>query len=637
MTHATFHDDSTQDVDATFIKHALDEADVNALRMALYQATGDESLIRMRLQHLEAHGGATTLTTLAPEHHEEVKDKMFAFIRAGGKAGKIPNTPELRRMMEAMLGRPLSEKEFVHQKQLLAFDDFPYAADWHAGKRVPEGFRVAIIGAGISGIVTGIHFQRLGIPYTLYERRHEIGGTWSINNYPDVRVDTTNFVYQFSFEKNYPWSEHFCRQVEVKRYLEHVARKYGVFDNIVFDTDVTKAVWDEKRASWSLTLGDERQAQANVVVAATGLFGVPKRLDAPGVESFAGDIVHTTDWSPDMPLRGRKVAIIGNGSTGVQLLSKVAAQAEKVTVFQRTPQWISPRERYGEPVSAEMRWLLDNVPHYWNWSIYSLSAMGLSHQPVQEIDREWQSSGGLISECNDGYRAGLTHYIESELGERTDLIEKVTPKHAPMARRLIVDNGWYKSLLRDNVELVTESIERITPSGVQMQDGKLREFDLIISATGFQTTKYAWPTEYDGANGANLHERWEREGTPRAYLGLAVPDFPNLFFLYGPNSQPRAGSLISWQEIWSRYCAQAIVDLLESGHRAMTVRHDVYEEYNRRMDAAAEDIVWNEPLAKARNYYVDSSGRSSVNAPWRMEDFYQFFVNQSLDDYELLA
>jgi 4-hydroxyacetophenone monooxygenase len=624
-------------VDDAFIQRAFEEADLNALRMALYQATDDETLAQMQVRKVEAHGGATSIVTLAPEHHDLVKRMALDFLRTGGKAGPIPADAKLRQMMEMLLGAPLTDKDFTYQRTIPAFDDFPYGACW-TGERpsAAADFHVAIIGAGISGIATGIQFERLGIPYTIFERQPELGGTWSINTYPDVRVDTTNFVYQFSFEKNYPWREYFGRQAEVRDYLEHVARKYGVFRNIQFNADVTEARWDEDAAHWTLQVAGTTQGfRANAVVAASGLFGVPKPFDIAGADGFAGEIVHTARWHKDVDLRGRRVAVIGNGSTGVQLLARIAEEADQVTVFQRTPQWISPRERYGQAVSAEMRWLLDTMPHFWNWSTYSLGAMGLSHQPLQDMDYAWQAAGGTISEQNDKYRANLTEYIHAQLGDRHDLIKQVTPRHAPMARRLIVDNGWYKALLRANVALVTAPIERLTQHGVRTVDGQEREADLIVAAIGFQASKYCWPMDYFGLGGGSLHERWDKEGTPRAYLGITIPDFPNFFMHYGPNSQPRAGSLMAWQEIWSRYSAQAIVHLIENGARAMTLKSDVFERYNENLDRAAASIVWNEKASRDRNYYVDDSGRSSVNAPWRMEDYYQFFHNKSWDDYDI--
>jgi 4-hydroxyacetophenone monooxygenase len=622
-------------VDDALLDQALAEADLNALRLALYQATGDEELAEMPISRVEVNIGARDKAVLDTGSRAELRRKLVQYLRDGARPGPIPDDAKLRRMLALLTGKTLSDVQFAYHRTILAFEDFVYGANWHGEPPViPEGFEVAIIGAGVSGIATGIQFERLGIPYTIYERRGELGGTWSINTYPDARVDTTNFVYQYSFVKNYPWTEYFARGGEVRNYLENVARRFGVYDHIRFDSDVREAHWDEDSAIWTLAVADTK-VKANVVIAASGLFGVPKVLNLPGQDRFKGEIVHTTRWRGDIDLRGRNVAILGNGSTGVQLLAKVASQAKQVTVYQRTPQWISPRERYGEPITSASRWLLDTVPHYWNWTIYSLLDLNLSAQALQEFDAEWQRKGGAVNERNDHFRDSLKKYIRDQLEGDEDLIAKVTPDYPPLARRLIVDNGWYTALLRDNVELVTDEIDGFTEDGIRVESGTVRPTDLVIAATGFQATKYVWPMQYYGRKGRRLEEFWESEGAPRAYLGMAVPDFPNLFIHYGPNAQPRAGSLMAWQEVWSQFSAQSVVDMLEGGHRAISIKPEVYERYNADLDEASLNIVWSDPSAGARNYYVDAKGRSSVNAPWRMEDYYQYFLNRSLDDFEV--
>jgi len=632
---------NTDQPNEAFIRRALDHADLNVARMALYLATGDESLTKIRLNKTPVRGGAAITTTIVPEDQESLKKKILEFLLTQAPRAEHSRLEdaEIRRLMELMSGEALSDKEFAYRRDMLALDEFPRAASWTHGKpALPEGFHVAIIGAGMSGIITGIQFERLGIPYTIYERRNEVGGTWSINTYPDVRVDTSIIQYQFSFEKRYPWTEFFARQPEMRRYLEHVARKYGIMAHIRFDRDMQLAEFDEQSATWAMTFkrsdGSTERGRANVVVAASGLFGVPKKLDIQGRDEFQGEILHTTQWRDDIDLSMRNVAVIGNGSTGVQLLSTIASKAKRVYVFQRTPQWITPRERYGAPIPEELRWLIQRMPYYWHWNMYSMLSIGIDPQNLQEMDPSWQNRGGLVNQRNDALRAFLTGYIESKVGHRPDLFSKLVPTYAPLARRLIVDNGWYEALLKEHVELVTDPIALLTPHAIRTVDNKERPVDLIVSATGFQTTKYVFPADYRGRGGVSLQERWEREGA-RAYLGITVPDFPNFFMHYGPNSQPRAASLIAFQEIWARYTAQSVVALIEGGHRFMAPRREVFERYNADMDEAARGLVWLDKNTGGRNYYVDATGRSSVNSPWRVEDYYQYFARHSLQDFEL--
>lgn len=628
-------------VDEAFVRRALEDADLNALRMALYQATGDESLLDVKLGQVPAYGGSSTLTVVAEDERDGLKAKALAFLLAKPADFQEvrPDDAALRRMFEAFRDEALTEKDWRYRRDLAAFDEHPRLAQWTGGKpRVPDGYRVAIIGAGFGGIAMGVQLEKVGIPYVIYERRPELGGTWSRNVYPDVRVDTTNFMYQFTFEKNYPWREYFARAAEVRTYLEHVADKYGVKQHMRFNTDVRSAVFDEEAGTWTLTLyadGTEQVVKVNAVVAASGLFANPKRFDVPGADSFRGQLIHTAECTGEEDLDGRDVAIIGNGSTGVQMMSAVAKRARSVGVFQRTPQWIAPRERYGEALKPETRWLLDTMPYYWNWYIYSIGTMRLGMQQTQEVDPEWQAAGGLVSKANDELRITLANYIKSKVGSHPDLVEELTPQHAPMARRMIVDNDWYATLLEDHVELVTDKIERLTPDGILTADGQERHYDVIFTATGFDVEKYLWPTEFRGLGGQGIEEHWTdpNGGGPRAYLSITVPGFPNLFIMYGPNSQNRAGSLIVWMEVWARYIAQALIATTEGGHRYATVKPEVFEDYNQRHDAAMRELIWYDKASMGRNYYVNHFGRQQVNVAWRLEEQYEHLERFNPDDY----
>lgn len=627
--------------DTEFIRRALDDADLNALRLALYQATGDEDLLAVKLRQVPVYGGATKLTEVSPDQRDFIKDRALAFLlaRPADFREVRPDDTELRRLYEAFTNEKLTDKTWRYRRDLAAFDEHPRLARWSTGKpQVPAGYRVAIIGAGLDGIAMGVQLEKLGIPYTIYERRAELGGTWSRNAYPDVRVDTTSFMYQFSFEKNYPWQEYFARAGSVRGYLEHVAVKFGVKQHMQFNSDVRRAVFSKSSGTWTLTIsagGAEQTVEVNAIVSATGLFANPKRFDVPGAEDFKGRLIHTAECTGSEDLDGKDVAIIGNGSTGVQMLNAVQQRARKVGVFQRTPQWIAPRERYGEPVAPETRWLFDTMPYYWNWYTYSTAVMRLAGQLTQEVDPAWQAAGGQVSQANDELRAGLTKYIKTKVGSRPELVDKLTPQHAPMARRMVVDNNWYGSLLEDHVELVTDKIESLTPDGILTAEGEERHYDVIFTATGFEVEKYLWPTEYRGLDGQSIEQQWtdpDGEG-PRAYLSLTVPGFPNLFIMYGPNSQNRSGSLIVWMEIWSRYIAQALIATIEGGHRYVDVRPDVFESYNKRHDEAMRDLIWYDQASMDRNYYVNHFGRQQVNVAWRLEEHYEALERFRPDDY----
>lgn len=617
----------------------LDKANPSVLRMALYQLTRDPELAAMTVNEVPLRGGAFSGYLVDESHVPAIKAKALELVAAGeltaaGQA-QAPSDADLAEMMQLMTGKPVTPEEFRLGREELAFDEFPREARWTDGPVVPEGFEVAVVGAGASGIAAAIQFERLGIPYTVYERQADLGGTWHLNHYPDARVDTSSFLYQFKFVKNYAWPEFFASQSEVKKYLEHVAREFGVYDKIVFNTSLESATFDERDERWDLELRSPDGVSwrsVGVVVSAAGQFSTPRRPDIPGVQDFAGPFFHTTAWDDDYDPAGQRIAVIGNGSTGVQIMPKLAETAAQVYAFQRTPQWISPMEGYREKIGPEIRWLFDTIPFYWNWYCYHTQVTTSGMQLAQEYDPEWQAAGGQISRRNDGMRENLTAYIRSKIGHRPDLMEKVVPDYAPLARRLVVDNGWYDALLRDNVELVTEGIDRFLPHGVETADGTFRELDAVVFAGGFDVGKYLFPAQYVGRDGRTMDEAWSKDG-PRAYLGMVVPGFPNMFMFYGPNSQPRSGAFLSWVEIWARYAGQAVVTLLEAGQRSMEVREEVFDDYNARLDEETRSRIWEREAPSGRNYYVNEHGRQMVNWPWRNEHYYTFVERVEPSDY----
>jgi 4-hydroxyacetophenone monooxygenase len=621
------------EVDEAFIRRAVELADLAAVRVALYQATGDPEV--------ESLG---PVPQLSPDDRDKLISKAVRYLQHEAAAVTLarPSEADLQHLMEMATGIPMTEQEFLARRDLPAFDDIPWSARWPGEKpELPEGFLVAIIGAGFSGLAAGAQLERLGIPYVILERRHEVGGVWSINKYPDARVDTASSTYEYNFEKNYPWSEYFAKQSEVRGYLEHVAKKHGMWPNIRFDSDLREARFDAERSVWHLQVGKPDgsivELDANAIVSAVGVFANPKVVEFPGADQYEGTIVHPTQWSPDYDLAGKSVAVIGNGSTGVQLVAPIAREAKQVYVYQRTAQWISPRPKYGEPVEPEVRWLLDNMPGYWNWQRYTATATLFASHELMVPDPEWQAQGGLVNQKNDALRDILSAYIKSQVGDRPDLLEKLAPDYAPMTRRPVVDNGWYAALTRDNVELVTDGIRRFTSTGIETDDGTVRDVDYVVTATGFDVIKFLWPAEYIGLDGALLHDRWSADG-PRAYLSLMVPDFPNMFMLYGPNSQPVSGgtSLPAWYQIWSRYIAQCLMAMIEGGYSRVQATHAAHDRYNEALDAEAAGLVLlTDSASVAKNYYINEYGRMQVNAPFQSPYFYEMCSTPNWDDLEL--
>lgn len=624
-------------LDPAFVKKVIDGAEPNVLRLALLQLTGDPKLAAMKVVREPRRGGALMSPVLTPEDALVLKRQAFSMLSAGAIPEPAPVSPvEIRRLLEIYANSPLTDDEYRIAYEELGLEDFPRDVKWRhkPAPAVLRNFRVVVVGSGLSGLAMGVSLSRLGIPYTIIEKLDGVGGTWLRNTYPGVRVDTSCLTYQFKFEKNYPWSEYFPTQAELRQYMIHIADKYGITQNIRFNTELIRATWDEQGAKWNLVLkkpdSSEETIEANVVVSAAGLFGRASLPDIPGINQYKGRILHTTDWDHGYDYAGKRIALIGNGSTGTQLMPSVAEKAKSVTAFQRTPQWIGPMENHRQPISSETRWLFDNVPLYWNWYCYA-AFFNLCHmQYVQENDPEWKKKGGLVSEGNDRLREVLTDYIHRKLAGRPDLIAKSIPRYAPLARRLVVDNGWYDALLRDNVELVTTGIQHFTESGIVDCAGAARHFDMIILSTGFEVSKYLHPVEYRGRNGMLLEKAWEDDG-PRSYLGVTMPGFPNFFMLYGPGSQARAGGLPSWMEVWTRYILEHVVRMVETGGSSIEVRQEVFDTYNESVDAHARDLVW-ETDGKG-GYYVTREGRSFVNQPWRIYKYHAALASPDPADF----
>lgn len=628
---------STEEREA-LIRSSIDIANTNALRMALYQHTRDPELVSMTLSSKPIRGGALMMKTVADSELEKLKEKAVRLLAKGPlEPAPPPSREETEELLKVFAGRELTNAQLRFAVEQLGFEDFP--RDVKASNVAPatlSALRVIVIGGGIAGIAAAVQLKRLGIPFLVLERQPDLGGVWELNNYPEARVDVSSFVYQFTFEKNYPWKDFFAPRDETKRYLHFVANKHGVISSFRFNTAVKAARWDETNASWTVTSedahGNTTDHIADFVITATGLFATPKIPAIDGIETFRGKMFHTTAWDHDFDYRGKRVAVVGTGSTGVQLTRAIAKEASQLTVFQRTPNWIVGIDGYRAHVPPEARFLLDALPYYWNWYCFSHFDAALQLQNAQAIDPEWKAKYGGVNESNDMLRKTITSYIQDQLASRPDLIEKCVPSYAPMGRRLVVDNGFFESLLRPNVELVTGGIQQITPNGIVDSTGAERAFDLIVLGAGFHVEKYLYPIEFSGRDGMTLDKAWDKDG-PRSYLGLTMPSFPNLFMMYGPQSQPRSGGFYAWAEIWARYSVSAIVETIASGHRIAEIREDVFDEYNVRIDEAAKNLIWE--TEGAGSYFNNRFGRSQIHIPFATEEYHEMVAELELSDFHL--
>lgn len=607
--------------------------------MCLAHLTGDDRWLRepylperdVNLFHDETGG-------LPPSIQVEVREAMSVVLGELESGARSPaGTPDAARMVRMM--RTCVAEDVSPEYAPLMLEELGLAdrdVHWTDRPTVPADFRVLVVGAGFAGICASIKLAGLAIPHVVVEKNPDLGGTWFDNDYPGAGVDTPNHFYSFSFAPNPGWRHYFSKRNEIRSYADSVARAHGVHDRTLFGTEVGAMTWSTERAKWDVELrgpGGTTTDSFDVVVTAVGQLNRPNLAPARGIESFRGPWFHSAKWDHSVDLTGRRVAVVGTGASAMQFLPTVAATAARVTVFQRSPQWVRPNADYHREVSPETLWLMENVPHYARWYRFGLFwRFGDGLLRTLRRDPQWPHPEQSMNRSNDRHRRQLTEHLERELAGRPDLVAKCLPDYPPYGKRILVDNHWYATLRRDNVELVTAAVDRVTSTGIVDADGTEHDFDVIILATGFEAGRLLAPIEIRGRSGTPLREVWG-DDDPRAYLGISVPDYPNMFVLVGPNTfVAHGGSIIFQAECAMRHVAGALVTMCESGLASVEVRRDIHDDYNARVDAEHADLVWSHP--GMRNWYRNAAGRVFSPMPWRFVDYWQMTHDFDPADYE---
>jgi 4-hydroxyacetophenone monooxygenase len=367
------------------------------------------------------------------------------------------------------------------------------------------------------------------------------------------------------------------------------------------------------------------------VITATGALNIPKLAAIPGTETFTGESWHSARWRHDVPLAGKRVAVIGTGASAMQFLRTVAEEAAHVTIFQRSPQWARPPQDYHGKVKPENFWLLEHVPYYYAWYRFGLLwRFGDGLLPSLRRDPHWPHPERSMNHANDRHREQLTRYLKEQLAGRDDLIAKALPDYPPYGKRILIDNHWYATLKRPNVELVTEAVDRIEGPDIVTASGARYQADVILQATGFEAGKVL-SIDVRGRSGMPIHEVWAGND-PRAYLGITVPDYPNLFVMTGPNTAlAHGGSLIFISECQVRYITAVLREMLEQGLDTVEVRREVHDDYNARVDAEHAELVWSH--GGMRNWYRNDKGRVFSPMPWRFVDYWRMTREPDLRDF----
>jgi 4-hydroxyacetophenone monooxygenase len=614
---------------------------IPTLLMVIYQVTGDKRWLERPFQPTRTKGLSDHDSGGLPERIQaEIRHAAalaFRHLQAGKPPAIAIPTPE---QTSVMLGVCVGESVNDSYGQMFA-EEFRRrigAADSADSPVNPSGdFRVLVIGAGVSGIIAAQRLQELGFSYLLVDKHDAPGGNWLDNQYPGGGVDTPSHLYSYSFAPH-DWGYHFELRGALEEYFSKSFDLVGARRNTRFRTSAVRAEYDEAAARWMVTLraadGTLEVLPFNAVITAVGILNQPKLPDVPGIDGFQGPSFHSSAWPGDLDLNGKRVAVVGNGASAMQIVPAIADQVDELVLFQRTPQWVAPFEKFQQPIDEGARYLLRTFPIYRAWYFLKLYwQFGDKVLDSLRKDPAWPHPERSVNSRNDVHREFFTQYIRDELGDRTDLFEKVLPTYPPYGKRILLDNGWYQTLGKPSVTLVTEAVAAVTPTGVVTTSGDPYDVDVLVWATGFQASRFVSSLEVVGRGGETLYEAWDGDDA-RAYLGVSVPGFPNLFMLGGPNSFPGSGSFMYFMEVQMRYIARLLAEIRRAGVAAIEVRKDVFDEYNELVDRTSQQTVWTHP--GTNTYFRNSRGRLVFVSPFRNVEYWTRARQSSIADYEVL-
>ena len=477
--------------------------------------------------------------------------------------------------------------------------------------------RFAVIGAGMAGILSAIRLEEAGLgDFTVYEKAERVGGTWRENTYPGLACDVPSHLYSYSFELNPDWSHRFSPGPEIQAYFERVARKHGVERRTRFGDEVVRCEHADGR--WRIETKSGHRDEVDVVIAATGVLHHPNLPDIPGLDVFEGAVFHSARWDHGVALDGRRIGVVGTGSTAVQIVSALADRVAKLVLFQRTAQWIMPQEN--PPFSEEEKEAFRRDPE----------SLRVAHQNLSTLFTAF--SNGVVDAgsaqmkmIEDACLANLENSVKDPV-----LREKLRPTYRAACKRLVISPDFYQAIQKPASELETAGIERVEAKGVRTRDGRLHELDVLVLATGFRPDRFIRPTEVIGRGGVRLDALWEKR--PIAYLSIAIPDFPNLFLLNGPNGPVGNFSLIEVAELQLAYVLK-LVDLLRSGRcREISPSREATERFEAERVEAAKSTIW---ATGCRSWYLDDRGVPS-SWPFSFDRFRDEMAAPKLEAYELL-
>ena len=478
--------------------------------------------------------------------------------------------------------------------------------------------RFAIIGAGMAGLLAGIRLDQKGdADFVIYEKGDTVGGTWRENRYPGLTCDVPAHAYTYSFAPNPEWTQFFSPGPEIQHYFERVADDYRLRDRIRFNSEVTDCRYVDGR--WHIETSDGCKDIVDVIIAATGVLHHPNIPAIPGLEDFGGDSFHSARWDDSVALDGRRIGVIGNGSTGVQIVSALSTRASTLVHFQRSPQWIMPVQNF---IYSE------TDRHAFRSDVSRIDAIRFGEEYWAGIRR----FNKAIIEVDSPEMAEIEGVVLRNLEDNIQdpaLREKLRPDYRAACKRLIYSPDYYEAVQRPGVIVETGAIERVEVTGVRMNDGTQHELDVLVLATGFKTDRFVRPIKVIGRGGNNLDDAWALR--PTAYYAITVPDFPNLFLLNGPTAPVGNFSLIDIAERQWDYIDQ-LLDLLRDGTcSAIAAKPEAMADYEERRIAAAKRTIFG---SGCTSWYLDAQGVPQT-WPWSYDHFAQSMAAPRMEDFEL--
>ena len=476
--------------------------------------------------------------------------------------------------------------------------------------------RVVIIGAGMSGILSSIKMTESGYHnHVIYEKSDQLGGTWRDNTYPGISCDVPAHGYTYSFEPNPDWSQTFAPGPEIKEYFERVADKYDVRKNIRFNESVNYCAFEDGR--WTIRTTAGREERADIVIAATGVLHIPYTAPINGLERFQGSSFHSSRWDHSVDLVGKKVGVIGTGSTAIQITSAIAHKVEKFSLFQRTAQWVMPIEN--EMYSAE-----DKVNFK---DSENLDAV------VNQIHQDFDNFSNGVIDSESAMMAELEAECLRNLEENVHdpvLREKLRPDYRAGCKRLIFSPDFYDAIQHENANLITSGIVTVEENGIRTEDGEFHELDVLVIATGFRPDAFIRPTTVLGRDGINLDDAWE--SYPSAYMSVSIPEFPNFFMLNGPNSPVGNFSLIQIAENQLGYVMQLMNEIRLGNCTQISATSDATEAFEERRIEATKKTIW---MTGCKSWYLDKNGIPS-SWPWSRQQFFDEMKEPHMEAFDRL-